>query len=267
MAHPESLVDPFAFAAMARSMAEADGVRPTLQQVVAHALAAVPCDWAAAVAAGEITARPAALSAATDPDLMGLVSRIAGAVGTGPGWEAFETGGMVHSADLTVEARFGAYPATMVELTPIRSVLSFGLRLSDRALGVLTMYANTPGAFDAVAVRRAELLADHAAIAIDAATCADLADHLQTALTSNRTIATALGVLVERLSVTPEEAFDILRVLSQHTNRKLADLAAHLVETGELAVVDERPVPAFHHRARQQPPSSTRRLARKRGPA
>jgi GAF domain-containing protein len=233
--------DAIAFAGMARALAEVHGVRPTLERVVAHAIAAVPCDWAAAVAAHEISAKPARLAATTDPEVMGLVARIAGAAGTSPGWQAFETGTMVYCPDLTTETRFGGYPAAMVELTPIRAVLSFGLHLNGEALGVLSLYARDIDAFDSAARRRAAVLADHAGIAIDAATNVDRVDQLQVALLTNRTIATAVGVLVERLSATPDEAFDLLRVLSQHTNRKLSDIAEHLVRTGELPVVDERP--------------------------
>jgi len=126
---------------------------------------------------------------------------------------------MVHCPDLGTETRYPAYAADMVRLTPIRSVLSF----------------------DHDAVRRAAVLADHATVAIDAAASADRADNLEIALQRNRITGTAVGILVERLRLTPAQAFDLLRVMSQHTNRKLADLAAHLVETGELPGVDDVP--------------------------
>lgn len=99
----------------------------------------------------------------------------------------------------------------------------------------------SPWAFDEDAVRRAGVLADHATVAIDAAANADRADNLEIALQRNRVTGTAVGILVERLRLTPTQAFDLLRVMSQHTNRKLADLAEHLVETGELPGVDDLP--------------------------
>jgi GAF domain-containing protein len=97
----------------------------------------------------------------------------------------------VHSPDLTVESRFGSYPNEMLARNPIRSVLSFGLRLHDKPLGVLTLYARRPSSFDAAAIARAAVLADHAAV--DAATSTDRADNLQIALTSSRLIGTALA--------------------------------------------------------------------------
>jgi len=207
------------FATMARELAEVDGVRPTLQHLVTLAVTTVPCDWAAAVMAEQITAKPAPLSASSEPELFDEVARISGKAGSSPGWDAFDSGDMVHCPDLGTETRYPAYAADMVRLTPIRSVLSF----------------------DDDAVRRAAVLADHATVAIDAAASADRADNLEIALQRNRITGTAVGILVERLRLTPAQAFDLLRVKSQHTNRKLADLAAHLVETGELPGVDDVP--------------------------
>ena len=39
---------------------------------------------------------------------------------------------------------------------------------------------------------------------------------------------------MERLHVTPEDAFDILRTSSQQLNLKLREIAERLTETGEL---------------------------------
>jgi GAF domain-containing protein len=232
---------PLMFATMARQLAEADGVRPTLQRLVTLATTTVPCDWSAAVMAHQITAKPASLSASSDAQLFDEVARIAGAAGSSPGWDAFEAGDVVHCPDLESEKRYCPYASDIVRLTPIRSVLSFGLRLQGRSLGVLSVYGRRPWAFDEDAVRRAGVLADHATVAIDAAANADRADNLEIALQRNRVTGTAVGILVERLRLTPTQAFDLLRVMSQHTNRKLADLAEHLVETGELPGVDDLP--------------------------
>jgi len=223
------------FAALARSLAELGGVSPTLQEVVTRALDIVPSDWAAAAAADHLTDRPARHSAGTDDELMQTIADIAGHTRTSPGWDAFANGCMVYAADLTRECRFGEYPQEMVARTPVRSVLSFGLRLHDRALGVLTFYARRANAFDSDARARAALLADHATIAIEAATVADRAENLRSALDSNRLIGAAVGVLVERHKCSPEQAFDLLRVVSQRTNRRLADLAEELVRTGKVS--------------------------------
>jgi AmiR/NasT family two-component response regulator len=46
---------------------------------------------------------------------------------------------------------------------------------------------------------------------------------------------------MERLRVTPEEAFDVLRRSSQRLNVKLREIAARLAETGEFQDSTIRP--------------------------
>jgi AmiR/NasT family two-component response regulator len=58
-------------------------------------------------------------------------------------------------------------------------------------------------------------------------------DGLEEALLSRDVIGQAKGILMERLRLTSGEAFEQLRVASQHHNRKLRDLAAHVAETGQ----------------------------------
>lgn len=236
--HPE-LETAEAFAALARSLAELGGVRPTLEQVVARAVDLVPCDWAVAGTAERLSDRRVRDFAGSD-DLMLAVQDISLRAGTSPGWEAFKHGGKEYSADLTTESRYGSYPAAMVARTPIRSVLSFGLWLHERPLGVLTLYSHRRDAFGTCAQSRAALLVDHATIAIEVATMADRAEHLRAALATNRSIGAAVGILAERHHVTPEHAFDLLRVISQRSNRRLADLAEELVRTGHLSPTEPK---------------------------
>ena len=58
---------------------------------------------------------------------------------------------------------------------------------------------------------------------------------MRKAIASNRDIGVAMGILSARHNIRPQEAFELLRVASQHTNRKLRDLAAEVIQTGELA--------------------------------
>jgi AmiR/NasT family two-component response regulator len=57
---------------------------------------------------------------------------------------------------------------------------------------------------------------------------------LSIALTSSREIGAALGVLMCQHRLTNEDAFSVLRIVSQYTHRKLRDVAAELVFTGAL---------------------------------
>ena len=61
-------------------------------------------------------------------------------------------------------------------------------------------------------------------------------DNLQIGLASSRTIGTAIGVLMTNHRLTAATAFRLLIAASQHTNRKLRDIAADVATTGQLPV-------------------------------
>lgn len=223
-----------AFAYLARALTPLTGTQPTLDGIVGHAAGLIPARWAVALVAERITSTPARLVATTDACTTDVVAEIAGSSGTGPGWWAFENGAVCHVPDLATETRFGGYPKQMLERTPIRSVLSVPLVGRGEVIGVLTLYSDQPHAFGEQEVERARVVASFAGVALAAALAEDRAMNLEVALTSSRTIGAAVGVLVERHRITEDQAFDLLRLSSMHTNRKLADIAATLVETGEL---------------------------------
>jgi hypothetical protein len=62
----------------------------------------------------------------------------------------------------------------------------------------------------------------------------DRAANLEIALASNREIGMAMGILMSSRRVSEQVAFDLLRVASSHSHRKLRDLAAEVVHTGQL---------------------------------
>jgi hypothetical protein len=64
----------------------------------------------------------------------------------------------------------------------------------------------------------------------------DRSVHLTDALASTRLIGQALGILMCTYKLTSEQAFDLLRGVSQHTHRKLRDIAADVNLTGALIV-------------------------------
>ena len=65
----------------------------------------------------------------------------------------------------------------------------------------------------------------------------DKVEGLEEALLSRDVIGQAKGILMERLHMTSEQAFEELRAMSQRYNRKLKEIAAELAETGEWPLV------------------------------
>lgn len=75
------------------------------------------------------------------------------------------------------------------------------------------------------------------ALAGAAATVAALREdnlHLQRGLETSRMIGTAIGMLMSQNKLTRNQAFDLLRLRSQHGNRRLRDIAEELLDTGSL---------------------------------
>jgi hypothetical protein len=70
---------------------------------------------------------------------------------------------------------------------------------------------------------RTEVPADHAAALAEI-------EHLKIALESRTVIATAVGLLAERLRRSPDDAFRCLVELSQRSNTKLVTIARELVD-------------------------------------
>jgi AmiR/NasT family two-component response regulator len=75
------------------------------------------------------------------------------------------------------------------------------------------------------------LLASHAALAMAAVRTQGA---LLIALDTREMIGQAKGILMERYKITGVQAFGLLVASSQAMNRKLRDIAGHLVATGEL---------------------------------
>ncbi len=63
-------------------------------------------------------------------------------------------------------------------------------------------------------------------------------EHLELALSSNREIGVAVGVLMANHKLTDEQAFDLLSRVSQRTNRKLRVIAVEVARAGMLELPD-----------------------------
>ena len=126
-----------------------------------------------------------------------------------------------------------------MDATGVRSMLSFRLFLEgEDFIAGLNLYSTSPGAFDSTSELVGTLVATHGAIAVAASTARERAAQLQRALMSNRDIGVAMGILMANYKITKAQAFDLLRVASQNSNRKLADVASDVTATGLLPLPD-----------------------------
>jgi len=95
----------------------------------------------------------------------------------------------------------------------------------------LSLYTPRGKGFDTDSVAIAQTLAGQLAMVM---TSGREIDQLGRALHSRTIIGQAQGILMERLDIDAAQAFDYLRRMSSHTNRKLVALAEEVARTREL---------------------------------
>ncbi len=138
---------------------------------------------------------------------------MSGSLGGDPRWPRF--GGQV--------ARLG-----------VHSVVSLPLTTPDGVVGAMNVYAHAKQAFDERAAELGEIFALPAAIAVQnaqvLAQAQRLAARLQSALETRGVIDRAVGIVLSRSGGTEEQALERLRSLSQREHRKLAEVAARVVD-------------------------------------
>jgi transcriptional regulator with GAF, ATPase, and Fis domain len=170
---------------------------------------------------------------ATD-DVPHQVDAIQYEVGQGPCLNAIAEHEVFLIDDLADDKRWPPFSHRAAQETGVRSMLSFRLFVEGDTLGALNLYSGKVEAFDEQACAVGTVLAAHAAVAMQGAREHDRAEQLEHALASSREIGMAMGVIMAHGRMTQEQAFEVLRRASQHLNRKLYDVAAEVVETGQL---------------------------------
>lgn len=152
-------------------------------------------------------------------------------LGEGPCVEALREEERIHVADLENDDRWPRWGKPVVAELGVRSVLALQLFVRDRELGALNLYSFTPQAFSSDDIETASYFAAHAAVALSGLRSVD---QLKDAMSRRTLIGQAEGILMERFGMDGDQAFALLRRLSQHRNVKLYDLAEQLVATREL---------------------------------
>ena len=140
-----------------------------------------------------------------------------------------DTAEPVHVRDMNDEQRWPEF-AQRATARGVSSVLAAPMRAARGTVGLLTFAAASADAFDEQDVLVAAAYATHAGIAL---VHAELETNLRVGLQTREEIGRAVGILMERHRVTAAAAFDMLVVASQHSHRKLRDVAAWMNETGE----------------------------------
>ena len=159
-------------------------------------------------------------------------------MGFGPCVDAVLEDSVYVSGDVASDERWLEWGARVHRELGVRSVLSQRLRLSGDAgvIAGLNIYSHAADAFDEHARAIGLVLATHGGLLMNTMLATDRARNLQLALESNREIGVAIGILMHEHRLNRMQAFDVLRAASQDSNRKLADIALEVVDTGTVYI-------------------------------
>jgi len=208
-----------------------DEIESFLAEVARSAVGAVDGELSCGLTVGATRFGPP-VGATTDAFAAAL-DRIQYDVDDGPCLTCLRTATEIAVDDIATDVRWPAF-ARRGRQEGVGSSLSVPLVVTGRGVGALNLYSRRAGGLPEPDRFRARQFAGQAAGAVALALRLrereERAQHLETALRSRSTIDQALGVLVAQLAITPDEAFDLLRKRSQHTNRKLRDIAARVIE-------------------------------------
>lgn len=155
------------------------------------------------------------------------------AAGYGPCVHAAQSEQLVRIDDTATD---DAYPefAAIAARHDVRSIICIGMPMPQQIAGAINVYRFDAGQLDEASVDLLRIFAGYAAIALANhtlyASAVALGEQMTIAMQSREIIDVAKGVLVARLHCTADEAFAHLVRQSQHTNRKLREVAAEVVD-------------------------------------
>ena len=179
--------------------------------------------------------------AATD-ELAARADALQYELGLGPCVDAAVESTANRSGDVAADPRWSRWGRRANDEVGVRSVLAHRLVLEGEGQPVasLNAYSTRVDAFDDSDLHRGSVLATHGSLLLAALLARQAAADLTRTLRENREVGVAMGVLMHRHRLTRDQAFDLLRLAGQETNRPLGDVATAVVEHGGLGTLSLR---------------------------
>jgi transcriptional regulator with GAF, ATPase, and Fis domain len=152
----------------------------------------------------------------------------------GPCLDCYRTGAPVARGDLP--AMHAAWPAFTPQLRQhgFHSAQALPMRLRTETIGALNLFRTEPGRLSEADLGIGQAMADVATVGLlqERAIAARelVATQLQGALTSRVLLEQAKGMLAQRAGLTLDQAFQLMRGYARSNNRRLSDVAAHIID-------------------------------------
>lgn len=156
-------------------------------------------------------------------------------LGEGPCLDVMRDQDTLASVDLAWERRWPLWAPRVHDELKVGSMISVLVYSDTESYGALSLYAPSGVQFDADDVAISQTLAGHLAMVM---TSGREIDQLGRAVHGRTVIGQAQGILMERLDIDAAQAFDYLRRVSSHSNRKLVQVADELARTRKLPDVN-----------------------------
>ncbi|WBQ07912.1 GAF and ANTAR domain-containing protein [Kribbella sp. CA-293567] len=195
----------------------------TLEQLLASAIDTVP---GVSQASLSITTRDGRIEtlAPTDQRVV-QADRLQYELLEGPCLEAALTEPVVEALDLATDLRWPQYGPAAASLG-FGAQIAFQFRAEPHTRGALNLYADEPATLDAETRALGALFAGLVAVAMG---WARQDESMNQALISRNVIGQAVGIVMERYTINPEQAFAFLVRTSQDSNTKLKTVAERIV--------------------------------------
>lgn len=165
------------------------------------------------------------------------IDRIQSETGEGPCMSSIDGHATLHLVDMERDETWPLFSRRAAAETGIRSMLSFVLRLPKQQTAAMNMMSREVDAFPSEDLDTGTLFAAHLAVALGDAMRQERdrtqIDQLQEALKTRQTIGQAVGIVMATRHVGAEEAFGILKTISQNANVKLREIAQTLVDKAD----------------------------------
>jgi transcriptional regulator with GAF, ATPase, and Fis domain len=147
-------------------------------------------------------------------------------VGEGPCLSALKQDENVLAEHLAQESRWPRYVPGAVD-AGVRAQMGVQLYSRQDSLGGLNFYSTSSATIDPEAPRRAQLFAQHAALALEHTRHAEL---VSAAAPTRRLVSQAVGIMMERFEITEERAMFCLVRVAAAGQLEVAEVAREVVQ-------------------------------------
>ena len=212
----------------ARTINQARTPEETLQTIAETALLSIPSVEHVGVSVLDRNGHPETKAATSE--LVIELDRLQYSLDEGPCVDILRGENVVAAPHIRCDERWPRYVPAAVQLG-LKAQLAVKLHLdAEGTVGGLNMYSTVSEEIDPQAPGIADLFATHAALALGKAL--EL-DDLHQALRTREVIGQAVGLLMQKYDLDTDGAFGFLVRTSSHSNTKVRDIAASMVQTHE----------------------------------